>query len=175
MAVNDGRGRMPVHFGTDAASGVIFEAGMQELGAVSECNGALKEAVDSIFRGVAEECRGDGTNVEAYVAEAFSAIDEALTQLGHACRVALVTLVQTQNAGLREEALVAAKILGSLEDIFLDAAEQAADHSERPIQRELLRHIVAARTGGTRVGAIASNARRDHADRFTQASGMGFR
>lgn len=174
MSETHSREIVSVRVGTDAASGMIFEAAMHQLGAVTENTGALREMVDSMFRGVAEECRGGGTNVEAYVAAAFSAIDEALTQLAHACGVALVTLVQTRNAGFQEQALAAARILGSLEDMFLDAAEQAADHSERPIQRELLKHIVTARTMGTRVGAMVSDARRDLADRFPQASGLWF-
>lgn len=174
MAETPIRRAMSVCGGTDAASGMIFDAAMHQLGAVTENTEALRELLDSVFRGVAEECRGGGVNVEECVAATFSTIDEALTQLGCACRVALLTFVQTQNAGLQGQALAAASILGSLEDMFLDAAEQAADHSERPIQRELLRHILAARTRGTRVGAVASDARRDLADRFPQASGVWF-
>lgn len=122
---------------------------------------ALRDALDSMFQGVARDCRNERQNVVAAVAQAFAAIEAAMIQVARASRLALVRLAEARAAGSDVEVERAIEMLEALEGMLLDAAEEAADHSERSVQRELLKHVLVGRTRGTQLRVIAAGARRD--------------
>ena len=122
---------------------------------------ALRDALGSMFQGVARDCRDERQNVVAAVAQAFAAIEAAMIQVARASRLALLRLAEARAAGSDAEVERAIEMLEALDGMLLDAAEEAADHSERPVQRELLKHVLVGRTRGTPLRVIAASARRD--------------